>query len=121
MSTITISPETLQELQVVAETQSTSTDDLAEKAIQQFLRLLEREKIKQEVKAFHQQHPELAKQYLGQYIAMHAGKVIDYDHNFQAIHDRVRQRFGRQAILIRQVTQSAERVLTIRSPRMERF
>lgn len=116
---ITISSETMQELTVVAETQATSVDELAEKAIQQFLRQLERHKIKTEVKAFQQQHPELVRRYLGQYVAMHEGEVVDCDENFQAIHQRVRQHFGRQAVLIRQVTHSAERVLTVRSPRLE--
>ncbi|MDM8520580.1 hypothetical protein QUF64_11065 [Anaerolineales bacterium HSG6] len=85
MSTITLSSETMQELTFVAQTQATSADDLAEKAVQQFLRQLEREKIKREVKTFQQRHDELVKLYLGQYIAMHVGKMVDHDQDFQAI------------------------------------
>lgn len=120
MTMIDLSSETIQELSIVAETQDVSVNDLAEKAVQQFLRQLEREKIKHEAVVFRQRHAEFVHIYLGQYIALHFGEVVDHDKDFQQIHYRIRQRFGRQAILIRKVTPSPERVLTIRTPYLER-
>ncbi len=117
---ITLSSATMQELSHVATSQDVPIDDLAERAVQQFLRQLEREKIKTEAQAYRDQHAALVEQYLGQYIALHEGHVVDYDEAFQPLHQRVRQRFGRQAVLIRQVTPTPERVLTVRSPRLER-
>ncbi len=83
-------------------------------------RQLERQKIKAEVKAFQAMHAGLVKQYLGEYVALHNGQVVDHDSQFEALHSRIRQRFGANPILLRQVTLEAERILTLRSPHLER-
>lgn len=65
-------------------------------------------------------HAELAEKYLGQYVAIHNGKVVDHDKDFHSLHSRIRQRFGRQPVLLRRVEAEPERVLAFRSPRLER-
>lgn len=62
-------------------------------------------------------HAELAEKYLGQYVAIHNGKVVDHDDDFQSLHSRIRQRFGGQPVLLRCVEAEPERVLVICSPR----
>ena len=93
---------------------------LVEDAVRTYLRELEREKIKTEAKAFRKLHTELVKQYLGRYVAIHHGQVVDHDEDFHALHQRIRQQFGRQPVLLRRVTSEPERVLVMRSPRLER-
>ncbi len=119
MSTITLSPQLIAELEQAASEQAMNPEQLLEDAVRTYLRQLERDKIKAEAEAFRQLHPELVKQYLGRYVAIHNGKVVDHDPDFQALHQRIRQRFGRQAVLLRQVTPEPERTLVILSPRLE--
>ncbi len=83
-------------------------------------RQLERNKIKAEVKVFQAMHAELVKQYWGEYVALHNGQVVDHDPQFEALHGRIRERFGPKPILLRQVTTETERILTMRSPHLER-
>ena len=120
MTTIILSPQLTVALEQIASEQAVKPEQLLEDAVRTYLRGLEREKIKAEAEAFRQLHPELVKQYLGRYVALHQGKVVDHDENFQALHQRIRRRFGRQPVLLRRVTPEPERVLVIRSPRLER-
>ena len=119
MSTITLQPRLVEQLEQVAAQRSVEAQELIETAVRAYLRQVEREKIKAEAEAFRSMHAELAEKYLGQYVAIHNGKVIDHDEDFQALHSRIRQRFGRQPVLLRQVKSEPERVLTFRSPQFE--
>jgi hypothetical protein len=56
---------------------------------------------------------------LGEYVAIHNRQVVDRDREFQMLHTRIRQRYGRQAVLIRKVEPLADRELVFRSPRFE--
>ena len=120
MSTITLQPRLVEQLEQVAVQRSVEAEELIEAAVRAYLRQMERETIKAEAEAFRSMHAKLAEKYLGQYVAIHGGKVVDNDEDFQALHGRIRQRFGRQPVLLRQVEIEAERVLTFRSPRLER-
>jgi len=110
----------VEQLEQVAVQRSVEAKELVETAVRAYLRQMEREKIKAEAEAFHSMHAELAEKYQGQYVAIQDGKVVDYDEDFQALHRRIRQRFGRQPVLLRLVETEPERVLTFRSPRLER-
>jgi len=120
MSTLTLPPQLIAELEQAASEQAVNAEQLLEDAVRTYLRQLERDKIKTEANAFRKLHPELVKQYLGRYVALHNGDVVDSDKDFQALHQRIRQRFGRQAVLLRQVTPEPDRTLVMRSPRLER-
>jgi len=120
MSTITLQPWLVEQLEQVAVQRSVEAKELVEAAVRAYLRQMEREKIKAEAEAFCSMHAELAEKYLGQYVAIHGGKVVDHDEDFQTLHSRIRQLFGRQPVLLRQVEVEPERVLTFHSPRLER-
>jgi hypothetical protein len=58
--------------------------------------------------------------HLGEYVAIHNSQVVDHDIDIRALHLRIRHRFGRMPVLIRQVTQSAEaRDLVFHSPKAD--
>ena len=120
MPTITLSPQLMNELIQVAANRAVRPEELVENALRVYLRQLDHEKIKAEAEAFRKMHAALVGQHLGQYVAIHQGQLVDHDADFQALHHRIRQQFGRQSILLRQVTTEPERVLTVRSPRLER-
>jgi glutamyl-tRNA reductase len=99
--------------QAAQETQATPEELLAE-ALRRYLWELSRRKIAEESKAYRRQHADLKTRYLGQYIAMLKGEVVDHDADFQALWQRVRQRFGRTPVLITQVREEPETTLARR-------
>jgi len=96
-------------------------DELLETAVRAYLRQVEREQIETEAAAFRVMHDELRRQFLGQYVAIYRGEVVDHDLDFQLLHSRIRQRYGRQPVLLRRVEIEPERAMTFRSPRFERI
>lgn len=120
MSEIILQAPLLEEIKQVAVEQNVELSHILDEAVHTYLRQLERNKIKAEVEAFHSMHSELLQSYEGEYVAIHNGKVVDHDASLQPLHNRIRQRFGRQTVLLRQVSTEPERVLSFRSPSFER-
>ncbi len=88
-----------------------SIDEIITEAVRHYLWELDRRKISEESKIYRQRYAELKAQYLGQYIAMHNGQVVDHDADFLALRQRVHQRFGRTPVMITLVEDIAERTL----------
>ncbi len=58
--------------------------------------------------------------YVGEYVAIHRGEVMDHDLDQRTLYLRVRARFGRQPVLIVKSDWLAMPEFTLHSPRMER-
>jgi hypothetical protein len=86
-----------------------------------YRRELGQDKIATEIEAYHRKYPRLRARYLGKYIAMHNGRVVDSDRDLGALNQRVRARFGRIPVLMRLVEEVVEREIVVRSPRIEPF
>jgi hypothetical protein len=119
-TTLALQPALWEQLQQTADEQETDVIALVETAIHTYLRQIEREQIEAEAKAYQKLYPILVQKYLGQYVAIQRGQVIDHDASFQLLHSRVRQRFGRRPVLLRRVETEPERTLIFRSPSLER-
>jgi hypothetical protein len=91
-------------------------DRTYEAAEQHPSRLLEWITISRESAAYRAMHADLIDDYLGQYVAIHDGKLVDHGSDFSTLHERVRKRFGRQPVLVRRVEINPERTLVFRSP-----
>jgi hypothetical protein len=72
----------------------------------------------QERKAFEQLHPQLVKRYLGKYVAVMGGEVIDFDADQVALYKRIRQRYPDRFVLIAPVTEQPYEEYVFRSPRL---
>ncbi len=79
----------------------------------------EQDKLARELTAYKAMHPTLVKDYLGQYVAIHNGELVDHDLEFSDLHQRIRQRFGRQTVLLHRVELGLECELVFRSPRFD--
>lgn len=90
MHEITLEPELYKRVEKAALEQEISTNDIFSEAVRQYLWELNRRKISEETRTYRQQHEQLKASYLGQYIAMFQGKVVDQDEDFQVLHQRVR-------------------------------
>ena len=62
--------------------------------------------------AYLQLHPELVKSYLGQYVAIHAGKLVDWDHNGEKLLQRIMANFPDDIVFQSRVEEVAERELS---------
>lgn len=118
-TTLALQPALWEQLQQTADEQKMDVIALVETAIQTYLRQVERDQIEAEAEAYQKLHPMLTQKYLGRYVAVHHGQVIDHDKDFQQLHTRVRQRFGRRPVLLRRVEEAPEREIVFRSPSLE--
>lgn len=72
----------------------------------------------QEQKAFDSMLEELRAKYLGLYVAVHKGVVVDHDDDITALSNRAEERYPDKAVLIRQVLSGPEPELRWRSVRL---
>ncbi|MBS1250573.1 MAG: hypothetical protein MAG431_02167 [Chloroflexi bacterium] len=119
MDKLILEDELLEEIKQVAIVQKVPPARILDEAVSVYLRQLELKKIEEEAEAFRSMHSELLRKYKGEYVAIHNAKVVDHDKEFQALHSRIRKRFGRQAVLLRPVKAEREREWSFRSPRSE--
>jgi predicted transcriptional regulator len=120
MNTIVLQPQLAERLSQVAEQDTTTLEELVNTAVREYVDVMARRKIHAESKAFQARHAELLQRYLGEYVAVHKGNVVDHDKDLSALHQRVRRRYGRHTpVLLRQVTEQAEMEFAFRSPRLE--
>ena len=100
--------------------QGTEVETLVGRLVARYLRRAEPDKLSSEIEAFRTMHDDLLARYRGRYVAVHDGRVVDHDANRRALYLRIRARFGETPVLIRQVTDQAEREWVVLSPRLER-
>ena len=75
--------------------------------------------MEQNVATYKAMHSELVKHYLGQYVAICDGQLVDHDHNPVALLERVRAQHPNQVVLRQRVEQAPERELRLRQPQIE--
>lgn len=87
-------PALVESLQQLATMQNTTADILLDTAVREFLDKWSSQKIQAESTAFTQLHPQLVTKYLGAYVAIHDGAVVDHDVELRPLHLRIRQSLG---------------------------
>ncbi len=120
MPTVAIEAKLYRRVEEAALEHKVSIGEIFAKSVRLYLWEVDRRKISEESAIYRQRHAELKEQYLGQYIAMHNGQVVDHDTDFQTLRQRVRQRFGRTPVMMTLVEDVAERPLARHGFRTER-
>jgi len=118
--TVSIPDQVLAELMPVLEQEGKEIDDLVAEALQQYLWEAKERKIDQEMTAYRAMHRELKQRFLGAYVAIHNGELVDHDADRSALSSRVRQKYKNVAVLILPVQDEPEREFLMLSPRWER-
>lgn len=118
MTRLAVSDAALAQLKQIASARGTTTEEVAEQAIREFLRSEARRRMQREMEAFMALHGELLEAYAGQYVAVHQGQVVDHDSDQLALYLRIEQRFHGAPVLIKQVLKDPQEVYTFRSPRL---
>ena len=113
---IRIRPDLTETLVEDARQSAQDVNDLANEAIEIYLRERQRRKIDREIEAYVGMHKDLWERIPGQWVAIHNGELVDQDTDMGALYQRVRERYGRTSVLIRQVKESPEEVIWWRTP-----
>ena len=116
---LVIEPQLYSRVEQAADEHKIGVDRILTDALRRYLWELDRRKISEESQAYQQRHAELKAQYLGQYIAMHNGEVVDHDMDVTVLRQRVHQQLGRRPVMITLVEEVAERPLVRHGFRLE--
>lgn len=119
MPTMTIEPALYQRMMQTASTQDVTPEDVLQEALRHYFWDLDRGKIRDEARQYRQKHAQLKEAFLGQFIAIHEGQVVDHDAEFAPLYKRVREKFAPLPVMITQVKDSADEMITRRGFRME--
>ncbi|MDE3090556.1 MAG: hypothetical protein KGJ80_14340 [Chloroflexota bacterium] len=117
---VSISESAMNDLNEMVKLESAPLEEVLTRAVTHYRHELGHRKIEVEVEAYRRKHPRLRARYLGEYIAMHNGRVVDHDRDGSALYWRVRSRFARTPVLVRQVTDEPGRVIRTHGLRLER-
>lgn len=119
-SSIALQPDLVERVHRITKSKGTTVKDFVNQAVRERLEQLEDQKLKAEVQAFERMHPQLVKQYLGQFVAVHEGQIVDADVDFEALFLRLEKRLGDVPVLIRPVSVEPTPELRAPGPRLER-
>ena len=119
MATIKIKPDTQTKLEQLADVTGQSIDDIVDNALTEHLQRLADQQLETEIRAFELMHNQLKKQYLGQFVAIYRGQVVDSDVDIEPLFLRVNNRFGEQTVLIRRVTDLPNETYNFHGIRLE--
>lgn len=113
---IELRPDLRETLEEDAAREAKSVSDVVNDAVERYLRERQLARLDAEVEAYERMHPQLKQKYFGQWVAVHNQELVDHDNDHAALYQRVRDKYGRAAVLIRQVMEQPTREIRIRTP-----
>jgi hypothetical protein len=120
-ATLTIPKPLYDQARRLAENQQRDVNDLVAEVLAQSLPLAEPVTVpadkKREIQAFHRLHPQLVKQFAGEYVAVFEEEMVDHDADMATLLQRIEQRFPNEFVLIRPVRNEPEIVYQHRAVR----
>jgi plasmid stability protein len=124
---IELAEQTYQALRLWAKDHNRTLEDAAQEAIDQVVLGKEsatvnatnpEDKIRREAEAWRTQAQAERSRYLGEFVAVHEGRVVDHDPDRRQLYLRVREKWGTIPILITSAEASAPREYRILSPQI---
>ena len=116
MDAIVLEPTLRSRLEQDAAQEVRSVNDLVNEAVAQYLRQRQQAKIDREIATYEDMHAQLLRDHLGEWVAIHDQQLVDHDSDRVALYRRVRARYGRTSVLIRQVTTEQVEEIWLRTP-----
>ncbi len=117
---VTLDSKLAEQLKQTIAQKGVSADSVFADLVQQYLDEAREAKIRVEFERYQVMHAELKEKYLGQYVAVHGGEVVDVDPDVNILIKRVRQRLGQIPVLFTPVEKSPIHEYFIHSTRMVR-
>jgi predicted transcriptional regulator len=119
LETIELRPELQAMLEENAHREAKSISDMLNEALEYYFEAKQEEKLNKEVEAYEAIHAELWRTRPYQWVAFHNQQLIDHDTDHVSLYRRIHARYGRIAILIRQVREQPVEEIWWRSFRIE--
>jgi len=116
VETIILRPDLRRALEQDAAQETKSVNDIVNDAIEHYLRERQRAKLNQEIAAYETMHPILRKNHLGHWVAIHNQQLVDADEDKLALYRRIRSKYEKTSVLIRQVSENPIEEVWIRTP-----
>lgn len=110
-------PELVQEVRLLVQQDNTAAQDFVAEAVRRYLVTYRQKKIMIETEAWHNLPSAERQQYVGQFVAVCEGQVVDADPDRLTLYHRVREHFGRRPVLITEGGDYPIPVYYMRSPR----
>ncbi len=117
---ISLEPALQSKLDRMARLLGKPADDIATEAIHAYLEELDARTLAVEEQAYRRLYPQLKERYLGLFVAIHNGEVVDTDPDFEPLFLRVQERLGDRPVLMRRVGDTPAEEYRFLSPRLER-
>ena len=116
MDAIVLEPSLRMTLEQDAAHEARSVNDLINEAVAHYLRERQQAKIDREIAAYEAMHAELMREHLDEWVALHNQELVDHDRDRVALYRRIRARYGRTSVLIRQVLAEPVEEIWMRTP-----
>ena len=93
-------PKLIAEIMEIAEHEGQSATDFVVEAVERYIALYRQKRIQAETEAWYTLPVSQRQRYAGQYVAVLGGKIVDSDPKRLALYYRLKERFGREPVLI---------------------
>src|SRR3990172_9675270 len=103
MEAIVLKSDLREILEKDAAQESRTLSDIVNEAVEHYLHERQIAKLEAEIEAYHRMHPQLKQKFLGEWVAVHDRQLVDHDVDRAEMYRRVRARYGRTTVLLRQV------------------
>lgn len=93
-------PKLIEEIIEIAEHEGQSANDFVLEAVQRYIALYRQKRIQAETEAWYRIPEMIRQRYVGQYVAVTGGEIVDSDPDRLTLYHRIKERFGREPVLI---------------------
>lgn len=118
LQVVSLSPSLLKRVQYIAESTGVQADAFVEDAIKSKVENWHQKLIEQEALAYNRLHPTLIENFLGQFVGVIRGQVVDHDKSLDQLKMRLNVKFGDLPLFITQVKKNPLPVFNAPRPRL---
>lgn len=128
--TLTLSPNISERIQKFAQQHDEELVAVVERILDEVLPesfedgaesdVAEQDPADREMVAYIALHPQLKKEFFGQYVAIYGGKLIDHDTDRRALYMRMMAQYPDEFVWVSKVEEEPIRTFVVRSPRLDR-
>ena len=116
MEDIILRTDLREKLEGKAKQEARTVSELVNEAVEYYLRDRQRAKLDREIAAYETMVAELRQKYPEQWVAVHDQKLVDHDSDRLALYRRIRSKYGRTSVLLRQVSEHLVEEVWVRTP-----
>lgn len=102
-----------------ARLEARSPSDLINEALEYYFHARQREKLNEEIATYEEMHDQLWQSMPGEWVVIHQQKLVDHDSDRVALYRRIRTKYGRISVLLRQVREQPVEEIWWRSVHVE--